>query len=314
MRGQRIRAETLNLTWEAARIYSGMLEDAHVQRECAAIREQLLEAQRIGTPDHIIEQLAYHLAHREEHARQHHRMDGVRRVDAADALVYLNASGAWRTINTPARRVSATEQRRRERAAYINPQYWIDEAYEITGISDFMGGGSVGSREANAKGLALLKANLTPFQLAQYETHQWFEVKGGSSGKTYRIKHGRQMNIHELNAKGESVQGWCFLPQGYLCEGDVLLAQKNALELYEDKALKIANRFAVGGCGVLPPNFGQALAQNVERNNPLLQRIAQEMDRRLRAMATETIYGSGSAPSDARGGLAELVREVAPHD
>jgi hypothetical protein len=33
------------------------------------------------------------------------------------------------------------------------------------------------------------------------------------------------------------------LPRGGLAAGDVMLAQKNALELFESEALKVANRF-----------------------------------------------------------------------
>lgn len=105
--------------------------------------------------------------------------------------------------------------------------------------------GDVGSPEAQAKGLELLKANLTPAQRAMYEEKRYFEVKGGTTGKTYRIHHGRQMNIHEMDDEGKAVCGICFLPQGGLVAGDCMLAQKTALELFEDDALKVANLFPV---------------------------------------------------------------------
>lgn len=101
----------------------------------------------------------------------------------------------------------------------------------------------VGTEEAQRKGITLLRENLTPEQREQYEKHRYFDVKGGESGKTYRIHHGRQMNIHELDAAGNKARGWCFLPQGGLVAGDVMLAQKTALELYETEALAIANPF-----------------------------------------------------------------------
>lgn len=87
------------------------------------------------------------------------------------------------------------------------------------------------------------RPNLSPEQRASYEKNNYFDVKGGSSGKTYRIRHGRQMNIEQLDAKGSRVCGWCFLPQGGLVAGDCMLAQKTALELFETEALKVANRF-----------------------------------------------------------------------
>jgi hypothetical protein len=101
----------------------------------------------------------------------------------------------------------------------------------------------VGTPEAQKKGMELLRANLTQAQKADWDQCGHFHVVGNVTGKTYRIKKGRQMNIFELDGGGSEVQGWCFLPQGGLVEGDVLLAQKNALELDEAGALKIANKF-----------------------------------------------------------------------
>jgi hypothetical protein len=49
------------------------------------------------------------------------------------------------------------------------------------------------------------------------------------------------MNVHQLDADGHPVQQWCFAPEGCLATGDVLLAQKIALETMETKALAIAN-------------------------------------------------------------------------
>jgi len=37
--------------------------------------------------------------------------------------------------------------------------------------------------------------------------------------------------------------GWCFVPSGFLVPGDVMLAQKIALETDERGALGLANRF-----------------------------------------------------------------------
>lgn len=101
----------------------------------------------------------------------------------------------------------------------------------------------VGTKEAREKGRKFLIENLNAKQRADYEKHKRFDVTGGESGKTYRIKHGRRMNIAELDKKGRRVCGWCFLPQGDLVAGDVMLAQKVALELHEGEALKIAHRF-----------------------------------------------------------------------
>jgi hypothetical protein len=96
--------------------------------------------------------------------------------------------------------------------------------------------------EAHERGMRLLKDNLTPAQLQQYIRYGYFEVIGGKTGKRYRIRHGRSMNIDQLDKNGRRVCGWCFFPEGNLVTGDVMLAQKAALELFEVDALKIANK------------------------------------------------------------------------
>jgi hypothetical protein len=96
--------------------------------------------------------------------------------------------------------------------------------------------------EAHERGMRLLKQNLTPGQLQQYSRYGYFEVIGGKTGKRYRIRHGRSMNIDQLDKNGRRVCGWCFFPEGNLVTGDVMLAQKVALELYESDALKTANK------------------------------------------------------------------------
>jgi hypothetical protein len=101
----------------------------------------------------------------------------------------------------------------------------------------------VGGDESQKKGEKLLKEWLSAEQLKQYDDKRYFEVVGSDTGKRYRISHGRQMNIYELDRKGEPKNGWCFLPEGGLVAGDVMLAQKIALENFEKKALAKANRF-----------------------------------------------------------------------
>src|SRR4051794_38374125 len=54
-------------------------------------------------------------------------------------------------------------------------------------------------RTAEEKGLTLLKQWLAPNQLAQYEQYGHFEVTGCHSGKHYRIRPTRQMNVDELD-------------------------------------------------------------------------------------------------------------------
>jgi hypothetical protein len=97
-------------------------------------------------------------------------------------------------------------------------------------------------RTAEEKGVALLKQWLSAAQLAQYEKYGYFEVMGGDSGKHYRIRPSRQMNVDELDEHGVRTVAWCFGPEGELPIGDVMLAQKIALENNEQAALALANR------------------------------------------------------------------------
>jgi hypothetical protein len=49
--------------------------------------------------------------------------------------------------------------------------------------------------------------------------------------------------VDELDKNGVARIGWCFVPKGYLVEGDVMLVQKISLETNERAALAAANRF-----------------------------------------------------------------------
>jgi hypothetical protein len=97
--------------------------------------------------------------------------------------------------------------------------------------------------ETESRGVKLLKEWLSKEQLAQYEQHKYFDVTGCHSGKRYRIRHGTGTNVYELDGAGRPRAGWCFVPTDYLVAGDVMLAQKIALETDELGALAIANNF-----------------------------------------------------------------------
>ena len=78
------------------------------------------------------------------------------------------------------------------------------------------------------------------------ETNERFDISiviGCDSGKRYRIRYGSATNVQEIDEDGRSTVGWCFVPKGYLVAGDVMLAQKIALETKELGALAVANRF-----------------------------------------------------------------------
>jgi hypothetical protein len=88
----------------------------------------------------------------------------------------------------------------------------------------------------------LLEAWLSPAQLEQFRTSGYFDVIGSDSGKLYRVRHGRQMNVDELDSGGKPLTTWCFLPGGRLPVSDVMLAQKIALETDEKITLVIAHK------------------------------------------------------------------------
>ena len=87
-----------------------------------------------------------------------------------------------------------------------------------------------------------MRSWLTPQQAHQWDSRKEFEVIGSHTGTRYRIRRATAMNIDELDSRGKVVTQWCFAPQGELAVGDVMLAQKIALETMEWNALASANR------------------------------------------------------------------------
>jgi hypothetical protein len=101
----------------------------------------------------------------------------------------------------------------------------------------------LGRSEREVRGLRLLREWLSNEQLVQFNKHSYFEVKGSQSGRRYRIRYGAVTNIQELDQRGHPKAGWCFLPNELLVPGDVMLAQKIALETDELAALAVAKPF-----------------------------------------------------------------------
>ena len=96
-----------------------------------------------------------------------------------------------------------------------------------------------------ARGNTLLREWLTPEQKTQFDTFKSFDVVGCNTGKSYRIQYGVSANVVELDDAGRPTIGWCFVPRGNLVPGDVMLAQKIALETEERRALAVARQFLV---------------------------------------------------------------------
>ncbi|OKO69337.1 hypothetical protein AC629_41270 [Bradyrhizobium sp. NAS80.1] len=102
-------------------------------------------------------------------------------------------------------------------------------------------------RTPEGRSLRLLREWLSPAQWAQFAAKGYFEVVGGDTGKQYRIYAGAMTNVCEVDEKGCPTLGRCFMPLGDLPVGDVMLAQKIALESCENRALGVARRFAPTG-------------------------------------------------------------------
>lgn len=103
----------------------------------------------------------------------------------------------------------------------------------------------VRSQEAEQRSRALLIDWLSPAQLKQYALTRGssFEVTS-SGGRRYLITDSRTYGVFRLDADGREEERFCFVPAGTdnLATGDIMLAQKIALETDEEKALAVANR------------------------------------------------------------------------
>lgn len=96
---------------------------------------------------------------------------------------------------------------------------------------------------SEARGLRLLRNWLSSEQCAQFNAKRYFDVIGCDSGRRYRICYGVMSNVLEIDAAGSPKVGWCFVPAGRLVAGDIMLAQKIALETNEFGALAVAHSF-----------------------------------------------------------------------
>lgn len=254
----RAAAET-NLTAYLAGEYSRMYEDQAMVRVVRVERDRVRELYRLDAPAAAIHAAREQLEELARHVREYHYVPPqylgvdvgtepstttIATSTRSDTLTLDTVREAYQRIGNP----TAGEIRRRfgEMRVDLRPGA-VNYAYPRGTVFLDPGEGWV-DPAAEAKGLELLKRWLSTEQLASYEAQRHFEVRGSASGKRYRINHGRQMNIDELDGKGAKVCGWCFLPQGGLVAGDCMLAQKIALETDEPAALKVANRIG-GGVG-----------------------------------------------------------------
>jgi hypothetical protein len=98
---------------------------------------------------------------------------------------------------------------------------------------------------SEARALRLMRDWLSLDQREQFDKSAYIEVIGCDSRKRYRIYHGiPPPNIYEIDDAGGLMAALCFMPHGHLAAGDIMLAQKIALETDEHRALAVANRFS----------------------------------------------------------------------
>jgi hypothetical protein len=94
----------------------------------------------------------------------------------------------------------------------------------------------------------LLRSWLSPDQRRQYDEQESFDVVGGDTGRRYRIHKGIIFNIQELDDRGVQISSLC-VAADRIPTGDINLAQKIALETFENGVLAVANRT----CGIVWP-------------------------------------------------------------
>jgi hypothetical protein len=108
---------------------------------------------------------------------------------------------------------------------------------------------------AEEKGFQLLQSWLSPEQSKQWNTLSEFKVVGSQTGTRYRIRRGKVMNVHELDRSGNIAAHWCFAPKGDLAMGDILLAQKIALETMERDAPRKLTKIRFTGAAPDPAEW-----------------------------------------------------------
>lgn len=122
------------------------------------------------------------------------------------------------------------------RAAFMSDRQWRPEERERIEFRP-----NPISQQAQNVSMALLIERLEPAQADQFRKSGFFDVKGQKTGRTYRIHKGTQRNIIIQN--WQQPNGICITTRGAFPVGDVMLAQKIALETDEIETLRVANPF-----------------------------------------------------------------------
>ncbi|WP_225145527.1 MULTISPECIES: hypothetical protein [unclassified Bradyrhizobium] len=93
------------------------------------------------------------------------------------------------------------------------------------------------------RSLRLLREWLSQAQREQLARKGYFEVIGNESGSQYRVYAGTSGNVCVVDERDHQQEGLCFMPVGSLPIGDVMLAQKIALETCEAHVRAVAKGF-----------------------------------------------------------------------
>jgi len=246
---------------ECERIFWRLYEEHQIEERLRPLRERVQRLAQTSTDCAVIVQAARELDLIEEQMRRRYHEAPMLVVDhgAFDEAAFSLLPGGVTFVEAPGRFYSTdwAAQAPRTTVELLQPPGGLDvipgdyiREFRAWLDADLLGAMYGGQRAgAETKAMTLLNEWLTPAQRDQYRHDRSFEVIGSASGKRYRIRHGEAMNVDELDGKGRAVQGWCFAPEGYLAAGDVMLAQKIALETDERAALKKANPFIVDPWG-----------------------------------------------------------------
>jgi len=95
-----------------------------------------------------------------------------------------------------------------------------------------------GINPATERSMELLRRWLSKEQLEQFEADGHFIVVGNVTRHEYRIEQAHMFGVVRMKDQ----MSFCFVPQGALSIGDIMLAQKISLETDELAALRIANK------------------------------------------------------------------------
>lgn len=97
-------------------------------------------------------------------------------------------------------------------------------------------------RPAYQRSMDLLVQCLSSAQRTEFDRSRAFTVRGGQSGRQYRINYGTTGNIAVLTRSGRVEYRLCAGPTGIPVPA-VMLAQKLMLETQESDFLRIAGRY-----------------------------------------------------------------------